>query len=65
MFANDPGYERCRILKPLSCMPTVILFSWNVFIFKESARICYGRCACCTSMNSINTYLLGYFVKYN
>ena len=43
-FCQRPGYGKCVILKPLSYLPTVNLFSCNIFIFKQSARICYSRC---------------------
>jgi hypothetical protein len=46
MLPNGPGYGKCGILKPLSCPPTVNLFSCNTFIYKQSARICYSRCWC-------------------
>lgn len=41
---NGPGYGKCGVLKPLSCPPTVNLFGFNIFILKQSARICYSRC---------------------
>ncbi|SIS46719.1 hypothetical protein SAMN05421766_10245 [Zobellia uliginosa] len=37
----------------------------HAFKYSTLCPICYSHCACCTTMNSINTYLLGYFVKYN
>jgi len=41
---NGPGYGKCGIFKSLSCPSTLILFSWNFFISKQSACICYSRC---------------------
>jgi hypothetical protein len=45
MKPNGPGYGKFGILKPLSCPPTANLFSCNIFIFKQSARICYSHCS--------------------
>ena len=42
--ANVSGYGKCGILKPNLCPPDRMLFSCNILIFKQSARICYSRC---------------------
>jgi len=44
MRGNGAGYGKCGILKPNLCPPDRMLFSCNIFIFKQSARICYSRC---------------------
>jgi len=40
---NGPGYGKCGILKPNLCPPDRMLFSCKIFIFKQSARICYSH----------------------
>jgi len=36
------GYGKCGILKPNLCPPDRMLFSCNIFIFKQPIRICYS-----------------------
>ena len=40
------GSGKCGILKPILCPPDRMLFSCNIFIYNQSARICYSRCVC-------------------